>query len=675
MKKKEINKTKKTPSVNKNVGFNTIKNKNSKCEHKKKEIKKNIINKKKTRSRSISAVTKVVPKNEQIKKQNSFKNSLELDYLNFSKIDLFKLDRSFEDDIFTPNYNLNNIKNNKKKILNRYEDSNSTINNNSSIININNKDFDNIENINQKEYITNTPSAICNYYDKSSNKKKSSNKMENSKFNNDDIKKNLKDYYNINNNSNNKIIENEKNLIKNEKNIIKENKDTYNKINNYSREEIKNNIINNNGFSKKNIIIKQFNNKNKKNIYNDGIKTIDYNLLENKINVNIINDKIKVRKGSHPKPFNIYYMQNIQTKNEGYYITPRNINKVNNEKNLSSTKSTKLKTNSIGKAKSFSSHKINKPKYINNNLIYLNNNKINKNTNYKIIKELIKDNKGIKNNKSYINKTTPKYKNSNIDIKKNLNNLIKVNLKNKTKSSSNLNILKKQILSNENQILNQLNNKKNNNNKINSEIKNSFTIFQNIYKTINKSGIKSPDKGENNQLFKTSKTLTEQNIIHKIEATPKNYKIQKFDSIPFTTIVKKIFIGSSQKDNLIKFDSSMKKNEKTKTEQMKIIFKPKTQSDFKPYNNLLGNELFKKSNNNGMNLDYGNDKHVKQKLLDRMNKATNNWNYIFKSNKNKKMLDDGISNLKSQNKEHCNYFYKNDGIISDGSEKEDEDNL
>ena len=107
---------------------------------------------------------------------------------------------------------------------------------------------------------------------------------------------------------------------------------------------------------------------------------------------------------------------------------------------------------------------------------------------------------------------------------------------------------------------------------------------------------------------------------------------------------------------------------------MKIIFKPKTQSDFKPYNNILGNELFKKSNN-GMNLDYGNDKHVKQKLLDRMNKATNNWNYIFKANKNKKVLDDGISNIKSQNKEYNNYFYKNENIISDGSEKEDEDNL
>ena len=666
MKKKEIKKTKLTPLVNKNVGLTIIKNKNSNFEHKKNEIKipKNKTIKKKTRAHSISAIAKVEPKKEIINNQNSFKNSLELDYLNFSKLDLFKLDNSFEDDIFTPNYNLNNQKNNKKVILNRYEDSNSTIiNNNSNIFNINNKDFENIENTKQKEYINNSPSTICNFYDKSSNKKKVSNKKENSEYNNNDIKKNLKDYYNINNNSNNKISENEKsnkNLIINEKNNIKENRDIYNTINKYSKEEINNNIINNIDFSKKYIIIKHWNNKNNKNKKNkkynnnDGIKTIDYNLLQNRKNVNIINDKIKLRKGSHPKPFNIYYNQYIQTKNEGYYITPRNINKVNNDKNLSSTKSTKINTNSIGKAKSFSSKRINKPKNINNNLIYLNKNKINnKISNYKIIKELIKDNKEITKNKSYINKTT-KYKNSNINIKQNLKNLIKVNIKNKTKSSSNLNILNKQIISKENNILNQLNNKNNINNKIKSEIKNSFTIFQNIYKTINKNGIKSPDKEDSNYLFKISKTLTEHNIIHKMQNTPKNYKFEQFDSIPFTTIVKKIFIGSSQKDNIFKFDSN--KKEITKTEQIKIIFKPKTQSDFKPYNNILENELFKKSNN-GMNLDYGNDKHVKQKLLDRMNKATNNWNYIFKANKNKKNLDDGLSSLKSQNKEqHYNYF-------------------
>ena len=130
--------------------------------------------------------------------------------------------------------------------------------------------------------------------------------------------------------------------------------------------------------------------------------------------------------------------------------------------------------------------------------------------------------------------------------------------------------------------------------------------------------------------YEAQKTLTEQNFFsHKMqEATPKNYKIQKFDSVPFTAMVKKIFVGSSKKDNLIKFDSSMKKNQnqKTKTEQMKCIFKPKTQSDLKNYDKIFGI-------GGG---DYGNDKHVKQKLLDRMNKATNNWHYIFIGNKNKR---------------------------------------
>ena len=54
-------------------------------------------------------------------------------------------------------------------------------------------------------------------------------------------------------------------------------------------------------------------------------------------------------------------------------------------------------------------------------------------------------------------------------------------------------------------------------------------------------------------------------------------------------------------------------------------------------------------------------------------KATNNWHYIFKGNKNRKISNDGLSNLKSQNKDNFNYFYKNENIISDGSEKEDEE--
>jgi hypothetical protein len=46
-----------------------------------------------------------------------------------------------------------------------------------------------------------------------------------------------------------------------------------------------------------------------------------------------------------------------------------------------------------------------------------------------------------------------------------------------------------------------------------------------------------------------------------------------------------------------------------------------------------------------------------------MNKATNNWQYLFMGNKNKKIIDEGISNLK---------FNKNENIISDGSEKDED---
>ena len=682
---KEIKKKKIAPLVKTNRASNPSKKKISKINSKRVENKN--IPKHKTRARSTSVASKGEPKKEQLNINHSFKkNSLELDYLNFSQLDIFKLNESFEEDIFTPNYKSNNPNNNKKIILNRYDDSNSTINDNSNIINNNNynDEFIHTGKINDKENLINTPSTICNYYEESSNK----NKNEISKYNfpSEGIKKNLDHYYNINNlnNKDNKIDEKDyNNIIKEKKELNRNNskKDNIDNIENLVNEIfnpdklIKNNNhkltkeeIKNNDFMKFYSNNPKINkNKNKYNNCKENVKTIDYNFPDNKINVNLLNEKTKIRIGSQEKQINYYYNQN---KNDGFFITPRNINK----KNDNSTKSTKLNTKSIGKAKSFSSKKINKTNYINNKM-YLNNNKMNNNiTNYKIIKELIKDNKDMITNKHKLNKTTPKNKNPK-NIKNNTKCLIKVNLKNKTKSSSNINTLKKQIISEEKKNFNAFNNNNNNiNNKIKSEIKSSFAIFQNIYKTINKSGIKSPDKDDNNNLFKVSKTLTENNIIHKIQATPKNYKIQKFDSIPFTTIVKKIFIGSSKKDNLMKFDSSMKKKEKTKTEQMKCIFKPKTQSDFKPYNNILGNEFFKKSGNNG-NGEYGNDRHVKQKLLDRMNKATNNWNYIFKANKNKKVLDDGISNIKSQNKEYNNYFYKNENIISDGSEKEDEDNL
>ena len=746
MKKKDISKPKLQPLLKKNRVLKPIKNtSNNNSKKNEQKIPKSKISKKKVRIRSMSAVAKEEPKIEQIKLNNSLNNSLELDYLNFTQIDLFKLK-------FTPNYNSNNQNNRDKIILNRYEDSISTINDNSSITNTNNLDNENLEKIKNKDFLIDTPSTICNYYEQSSNKNKISNKKEvlNHDNLNEDVKKNLAKYYDINSSNKNEIKSDQKedknndkkNLNKNElvhnklskqislltkkgqeiplksdipftnnmmknylknnannkkkknsnlslnsngsnnmRNLSKEKEKEKNKDNNNKKDEkksLKNNIYKN--YSKSNDKINEKNNYNNYNNFNNTnngfyeTKNLGNNKILDKINVNIISKKSKIRRLSQQKPTNIYYNQN---KFESYFITPRNFNKIKKEKNSPSTKSTKIATASMGKSKSFSSNKMKNPNNYNNKN---DNHAINK---YKIIKEIIEDKKVYNKNKKNKNKTTPKMKNSHTNIKPNTINFIKVNLKFKTKSSSNLASNKKQFSSKNHQIFNFENNfkntskSKNKNNKIKSEIKNSFNTFQNIYKTIKKDGIKSPDKETNNNLFQTSKTLTEQNvIIHKIEATPKNYRIQKFDSVPFTTIVKKIFVGSSKKDNLIKFDSSLKKKEKTKTEQMKCIFKPKTQSDFKPYNNMIGNDFSKKNGNNVLNGEYGNDKHVKQKLLDRMNKATNNWQYIFKGKKSKKVQDEGTSSLKSQNKdnkEFYNYFYKNENIISDGSEKEDDD--
>ena len=360
---------------------------------------------------------------------------------------------------------------------------------------------------------------------------------------------------------------------------------------------------------------------------------------------------------------NLCYNQN---KYDAYFNTPRNINKKNDVKNLSSNKTKKINisTGPIEKNKSFNNTKSNQSNIIKNNLIYLNNNENNNQniSNYKMLNDLLNDFEI--NSKNY-NKTTPKSKTK---IKKEISSskkdFIKVNLKNNTKSSSNMAKTQKNFFTkNKNQIFYPFNQ----NSKLKSEIKQPFNIYKNISKKGNKNTVMFSPMSKNDPSsinYEIQKTLTEQNIIvHKMhEATPKNYKVQKYDSVPFTAMVKKIFVGSSKKDNLIRFDSSIKKkqNQKTKTEQMKCIFKPKTQSDLKNYDKIFG--------------DYGNDKHVKQKLLDRMNKATNNWQYIFIGNKNKKLLNEGVSNMKNKNndKEHIDYLSQNDDIISDGSEKEDE---
>ena len=649
--------------------------------------------------RSVSVSEKNALNETQIKKNISFDNSLELDYLNFSQIDLYKYNKSFEDDIFTPN-------NYKKRIVEeRYQNSESTMNDNSTIIKNDEVNY-NIEeqklSTNDKSHIINTPSTMCNYYDQSTNKKLNSNNDKDRTEINNEIKKNLSQYYNKNNEQNEN---NNPNIIKND-NITK-NEFTFNikcpniELNKekpstkYLTQNLKSNsIINKNKLSKyinknkENKETKSSNSQNKVNkISPKNTNQININKkhsksneklqykLSNKSSLKNTKDEIKLNnkdkifvnpiqtKNKKQKPLNLCYNQN---KYDAYFNTPRNINKKNDVKNLSSNKTKKINisTGPIEKNKSFNNTKSNQSNIIKNNLIYLNNNEVNNQniSNFKMLNDLLNDFEI--NSKNY-NKTTPKSKTK---IKKEISSskkdFIKVNLKNNTKSSSNMAKTQKNFFTkNKNQIFYPFNQ----NSKLKSEIKQPFNIYKNISKKGNKNTVMFSPMSKNDPSsinYEVQKTLTEQNIIvHKMhEATPKNYKVQKYDSVPFTAMVKKIFVGSSKKDNLIRFDSSMKKkqNQKTKTEQMKCIFKPKTQSDLKNYDKIFG--------------DYGNDKHVKQKLLDRMNKATNNWQYIFIGNKNKKLLNEGVSNMKNKNndKEHIDYLSQNDDIISDGSEKEDE---
>ena len=708
MKVTKIKKQSITQNTKPNNDKYPLKNNKTIAYHKRKNIKQNSSKKLNDKRYSISFIENSISKESKIKPNHSFDNSLELDYLNFSKIDLFKLNQSFEDDIFTPNN-----KRKKRIVEERYDDTISTMNGNSTIIKNDEIKLEKNINSREKENILNTPSSMCNYYDQSTNKKNKGN-FTSEKLNknlNGDIKKNLSQYYNK---SSEKKENSNQNLNKNENNkkeqyvfsincpniLLNEEKPStkYLKQNLKSNSIIqKNNSNKNPKISEIDKIIKNKENKivnsQKKSKLISKINKNDFNINKkysksnekfqyknsNKSSLKNTKDEIKkIKNGNNDrksvnsnnkkqKPLNLYYNQN---KYDTYFITPRTVNKRKSDKNLSSNKAKGMiiNTGQINKNKSFVTNKTNKNNIIKNNLIYMNNKEGSNpdDTNYKMIKELIND-FAINTNK--LNKTTPKNKTK---IKKEVNSskkdFIKVNLKNSTKSSSNFASTQKNFfIKNQNPIL--FHYKQNNNNpnsKMKSEIKNSF----NIYKNIGKNDIYSPiNKNPSSINFEAQKTLTEQNVFtHKIQqATPKNYKVQKFDSVPFTAIVKKIFVGSSKKDNFIKFDSSMKKrkNPKTKTEQMKCIFKPKTQSDLKNYDKMFG-----------LGGDYGNDKHVKQKLLDRMNKATNNWQYIFSGNKNKKIVDDGISNLKNNFKDkdrnYLDYFNKEENIISDGSEKEDE---
>ena len=211
MKVTKIKKQNITKNAKPNNDKYPLKNNKTLAYHKRKNVKQNSSNKLNSKRYSISFIENSISKDSKIKQNGSFGNSLELDYLNFSKIDLFKLNQSFEDDVFTPNNN----KRKKRIVEERYEDTISTMNGNSTIIKNDEIDLEKNINSKEKENILNTPSSMCYYYDQSTNKKNKGN-FTTEKINknpNGDIRKNLSQYYNKTSekkeNSNQKLPKNE----------------------------------------------------------------------------------------------------------------------------------------------------------------------------------------------------------------------------------------------------------------------------------------------------------------------------------------------------------------------------------------------------------------------------------------------------------------------------------
>ena len=724
---------------------------------------------------------------QQLNKSQNNGDILELDYLNFSRIDigLRKLNSSFDEDMFNSKII---IKEKNELASNRYNgiessfDASKTENN--TIVNNNNNYIKE-----SKEKLLKTPSTVCNYYDiseattsqKKNNINNNSNKIEQQK---NELRKNLDKLYeesknedieyinyNKSNNISNIINWKLKDSIKITKNKEKEKKeDEYSRTLNENKKELnklvfdikrdyaknqsqkkttKNNNINTNNYKgeyqyKNNIMVNYLNSKinKRKNSYNtssskknthfenmnnipkeisktlkytnDNIKNnynsntcyinntqdinslinVNYNSTLNTNNPKIINCKTQNKKANNTTN-GIYYINSNkkiykpsskhsaqkpiilcydQMKYDSYFVTPKNTKKVIKGKVQTSNKSTKFDSNSRGVGTNNTKNTGNK----NNDYIFVNTLLKTKNKSF---------NKNINNNFNYNNN--------------NLNNhIIYINNKNiKNHKSSSLLIRQNGALSN-----NKGRNSQNSNintilKLLNSGVKKNSQLLQDLLSKVSysNSNTKSPlKKYKSSNALKISKTLTEQNILNRMQVTPKYNKIPKGGNALTTTLVKRnIYMGSNGKNinsnnnKGIKYhNSTVKKNNNqffgsnnNCKDILTNLFNHKTQSDFKTNkyfvlnnSNVNSNQGNKYINNNN---EYGMDKHIKQKLLDRMNNATNNgWQYVLRGNKNnnnngnKKVLMENLSEImKSPEKKD---FINNDTIISNESDEENE---
>ena len=282
--------------------------------------KANSKKKQKIKNKTISPPPSQKTKNNnslQLNKSQNNSNILELDYLNFSRIDLGlrKLNSSFDEDMFNSKIV---IKEKKELASNRYNgvessfDTSKTENN--TIVNNNNNYIRE-----SKEKLLKTPSTVCNYYDKSeatTSQKKNTNNINNN-FNKieqqkNELRKNLDklyeesknediEYININQSNNNKNVINWKlkdsiRITKNKEKEKEKKEEEYSRTLNENKKELNKLVFD----IKRDFAKNQSQKKITKN--NSNINTKNYQSeyqYKNILMENYLNGKINKRKKSY----------------------------------------------------------------------------------------------------------------------------------------------------------------------------------------------------------------------------------------------------------------------------------------------------------------------------------------------------------------------------------------
>ena len=429
-------------------------------------------------------------------------NSIGKDYLNFSQMIIddkyFGLSNSFSR--LELEY--------KKRINNRYEDCDSSLNS----IEIENE----IKNKNNEE-LNKTPSSVCNYYTNS--ERNSSNKK---KDDNSYIRKNLNKIYNqmnVNKDIDDLIKDDKKNGKKNLNNLNHQNKGmVFIKVNRKKFDEKKNKkaILNNkkNKSRQKKSKLKKEEQKNNTNTNFYHGRTLYNNYMNSPLNPNKV------------KQNNILMTQNEKTK----IIKCRTVSLdtlKNNSKN-----STLMSSNK-------SPITINQNNTSNHNLVYKEKSRKKMNLQKPIMlcfDQIKYDSYFL----SSLNKTLENRKTPLINKKNNRNCLSNYLNKNSLENASTIKVQTKY----HNKSASLYNINKNNANNINEK---KIKISYSSNKLINKV------KMTNHNPLKISKTLTEKNLINKIEKTPKNSKITFISSI---SSIKTNYNSSEKTQKFIPFENN-----------------------------------------------------------------------------------------------------------------------